>query len=228
MTKKRFKSYEDCKINIVYKTPTPDWTCVAASNLTQKKNYAVYNSPEKKERLVKYLLKANHTSIFEHCYITVIISNVSRSFLAQITRHRMGSFTSASQHYQEYDEYPNILHPNMVDNLDAKRILDDLDMYYKSLINRGIPKEEARQILPNAKAVNIMWTVNARSLINFLNLRMCERNVTEMLLFAKAMSTIAKGWWPNLFNLVGPDCFMTGNCKQGRMACDNQSKNLKK
>ena len=44
------------------------------------------------------------------------------------------------------------------------------DNMYNYCIESGIPKEEARQVLPNAKAVNLMWTVNARSLVNSLNM----------------------------------------------------------
>jgi thymidylate synthase (FAD) len=133
----------------------------------------------------------------------------------------MGSFTAASQHYQKYDEYSNIVHPDMI-NVSVEHFFSFVDDYYKTLIDMGIPKEEARQVLPNAKAVNIMWTVNARSLINFLNLRLCKRNVTEMLWFALKMSSVAREWWPELFNLVGPDCVMTGKCTQGAMGCDKK------
>lgn len=222
-----FKSYDDCRIIVVQKTPDPGKVCHTACCITQKKDFANITQKEKKQ-FIKFLLKANHTSVLEHCYMTVIISNISRSFLAQITRHRMGSFTSASQHYQEYDDYPNVLHPSMVDNDKTKHILKSIDTYYKYLICEGIPKEEARQILPNAKAVNIMWTVNARSLVNFLNLRMCVRNVAEMISFADIMSLIARSWWPDLFDLVGPDCFMTGHCNQGAMACEKGKKMIAK
>ena len=215
------KCYDDCKIRVIQKTNDPGWVCKMASDMTQRKDHISYKSPEKEKQMIKYLLEANHTSIFEHCYITVIIVNVSRSFLAQITRHRIGSFTSASQHYQEYSGYPNVLSPGMIKDSIVKELLSFVDQVYNRLICEGVPKEEARQILPNAKAVTIMWTVNARSLVNFLNLRMCKRNVSEMLLFAHKMSSIAKAWWPSLFDLVGPDCFMT-ECTQGRMACSEK------
>lgn len=210
-------TYGNCNIAVLQSTDDPNWFIDKACAITQKQN--THNSLNTEPgKLIKYLLTANHTSVFEHCFITVLITNVSRSFLAQITRHRMGSFTSASQHYQEYNEYPNIVHPDM-DDSDTKNFFAMADKYYERLISEGIPKEEARQVLPNAKAVNIMWTVNARSLVNFLNLRMCKRNVAEMLWFANRMSYIATQWWPELFTLVGPDCFMKGQCFQGVMSC---------
>lgn len=188
-----------------------------ACNLTQKKNLSKPKSEMEQVKLVKYLFNANHTSPFEHCYITFLLRNVSRSFLAQITRHRMGSFTSASQHYTTYNTFPNIIDPHMLNMDTVKQFLDQADEMYSYLISVGLPKEEARQVLPNAKAVNLLWTVNARSLINFFNQRLCKRNVQEMYEFALKLRNVCLLWWPELFGLVGPDCEVLGGCTQGKM-----------
>lgn len=214
-------TYEDQKIIIVRKTEAPMMVIRDAATLTTG-NFI--KSPEK---LVERLLKANHTSLFEHVSMTLLIRNVSRSFLAQITRHRMSSFTSASQHYQDYSDYPIVVSPDInIKDLDylhwqneaCSSALKD----YKDMMDEGIPQEEARQILPNAMAVKILWTINARSLINFLNLRLCNRNVLEMRMFAINLHKICQDWFPELFNFVGPDCFMT-ECKQGAMSCQKES-----
>jgi len=218
---KKLLTYYDCKIDVIQCTQNPNKMVRVASRITQHRvdDYNTEVDKYSTKHLIKYILTANHTSIFEHCYITVYITNVSRSVLAQITRHRMGSFTSASQHYQEYDEYPNIMHANMYKDPEVQDLLESVDKCYKRLIASGVPKEEARQILPNAKAVNILWTVNARSLINFLNLRLCERNVHEMVSFANKMRDVTIEWWPELFSLVDADCIMHKECRQGRMSC---------
>ena len=96
-------------------------------------------------------------------------------------------------------------------------LLEQANQMYKHLISVAVPKDEARQILPNAKAVNIMWTVNARSLINFFNQRLCKRNVNEMYYFALKLHNICMLWIPELFDLVGPDCEVWGGCTQGKM-----------
>ena len=77
--------------------------------------------------------------------------------------------------------------------------------------------EEARQILPNSKAVNILWTINARSLINFFHQRLCYRNVEEMRIFADRMHAVCMGWFPQLFQFVGPECTFMKRCNQGKM-----------
>ena len=212
----KYLTYRDMEIIVIRSTAVPINVVGMACSLTQKQG--IENKADSK--LIKYLFTANHTSPFEHCYITLLIKNVSRSFLAQITRHRMGSFTSASQHYQKYDNYPNILDPRMVDMEAVTHICNQADSTYEWIISNGIPKEEARQILPNAKAVNLLWTVNARSLINFFNQRLCKRNVREMRMFAESLLTTCIDWFPDLFIWVGPDCKTLGGCTQGRMKAE--------
>lgn len=211
------KSYDDLRIKTVQSTKHPRELVALACNLTQKRKIEVNISEVTSVKLVEYLFKANHTSPFEHCFITFLLENVSRSFLAQITRHRMGSFTSASQHYTTYHKFPNIIDPRMVNMDEVVQFLNQADEMYSHLISVGIPKEEARQVLPNAKAVNLLWTVNARSLINFFNQRSCKRNVDEMYYFAVKLRNQCLVWWPELFNLVGPDCETLGGCTQGKM-----------
>jgi thymidylate synthase (FAD) len=192
-----------------------------AAVITQKRldNSENISMPEHgAAKLCKYLVSANHTSLLEHAVITLMIQNVSRSFLAQITRHRMSSFTAASQHYQEYSGYDDIVDEQLTRIPLVKNTLRTVDLAYKDLINHyDVAPEEARQILTNSKAVNILWTVNARSLINFLNLRLCKRNTKEMLRFARAVHGLAKNWFPEVFNHVGPDCVMLNFCRQGHM-----------
>ena len=209
--------YSDIRIEVMQCTPYPDNLVASACSITQKQSLHKINVGADYGKLIKYLFTANHTSPFEHAYITFLITNVSRSFLAQITRHRMGSFTSASQHYQKYDSYPNVLNPEMISMEEVSQFLEQADAMYSYLISNNIPKEEARQVLPNAKAVNILWTVNARSLINFFNQRLCRRNVEEMANFARRLLIECKKWFPDLFELVGPDCITLGGCTQGRM-----------
>jgi len=214
----KFRTYEDLDITVIRRTGNPGSVVYRAANLTQTNIEGQIVDPPKEDiaKLIKFLVKANHTSILEHAHITFQISNISRSFLAQITRHRMASYTSSSQHYQMYDNYPNVFHKS-IDIKEVRDLHEHMDDMYRSLLNRGIPKEEARQVLPNSKAVNLLWTINARSLMNFLNLRLCKRNVAETLHFAEIIKDLVIDWFPELFDLIGPDCEMTGECTQGFM-----------
>ena len=91
---------------------------------------------------------------------------------------------------------------------------------YNLLMQDGEAKEEARMLLPMSAGVNVVVTMNARSLINFLQLRLCRRNAQEMQMLAASMYTMCYDWFPELFSMIGPYCFMhNGRCNQGKMSC---------
>lgn len=139
--------------------------------------------------------------------------------MAQLTRHRVGSFTSASQHYADYSDMPFVVSEAMAQDKWACEHLKIVKDAYDSLQRSGMPKEEARQILPNAMAVNLIWTVNARSLLNFFRQRLCRRNVEEMHIFADKVLAKVIDWWPDFGELMGPPCATDGKCNQGFLSC---------
>ena len=137
------KSYQDLKITIVRATSSPASIVKLASDLTQKKitnDDDLIIRPASKE-LHRFLVRANHHSIFEHGIITVLIQDVSRSFLAQITRHRMASYTAASQHYQEYSDYDDIVSREAKDSGFIQLVLEKATDNYLRAIETGIKSE---------------------------------------------------------------------------------------
>jgi len=202
------------------KTPISAEIMQFACDITQKKADDITNK-KMSSNLAHYLLKAEHDSIFEHSSITFLARGVSRSLLAQITRQRTFKFTSASQHYQNYKDYPMSIRPGWDENEKIKAIykqsLESSLNYYLALIRYGEPPEEARQVLPNACTVNIMITADPRNLVKFLRARLCKRNTMEMFLFANTLLGICRNWIPQIFRLVGPPCIMDGKCNQGKM-----------
>jgi len=95
---------------------------------------------------------------------------------------------------------------------------------YKLLCDM-VPVEEARMVLPNASAVNIIWTVNARSLANFIAQRECLRNVGEMIHIASRLHQFLKTSWPAFGKAIGPECMFT-KCNQGKMTCGEPYKRM--
>lgn len=174
-------------------------------------------------RLLEYVLKANHTSVLEHAVISFRITNISRATLDQLTRHRMGSFTASSTHYQDhanYEHFVDILSFNIHGFLEC---IAQCVHNYKIAVKRDT--QTARQILPLSVGVAVNWTVNARALVNFLNLRLCRRNTVEMILLARQVHAAASEWFPECFNsqYVHEDCLTPRLCQQGIMRCDDSS-----
>lgn len=135
--------------------------------------------------------------------------------MAQIRTHRLASFTCSSQHYQDYRDY-NLLSAGLDE--EAVQIMQAAIKKYGEMVDAGVPKEKARQILPEAMEVNMIMTANARQLAYMINLRMCRRNCEEMQQVMGLLLQQCKEWFPVFFDFIGPDCLMTG-CSQGHMAC---------
>ena len=212
-------SYQKLQIETLPGTsPDADVIVQRAIRITQKLSTGTLTKAD--PEVIKFLLTANHTSIFEHCTFQCYITGMSRSLQMQLVRHRMGSFTMSSQHYQDSRDYDMIVHPELMHNSILQDTLIITNSNYEKLIDQQhVKPEEARQILPQAKGSHGLWTVNARSLINFLNLRLCKRNVDEMIYFAKLIHKRVHSWFPQLFKHVHADCIMLKECRQKHLSC---------
>ena len=198
---------------------------------------------EKMWNLVKKVLDSGHQSVAEHVYFTFAIEGVSRSLLAQITRHRAGIvFSQQSQRYVEIKE--NI---NEVQNFRAFPVSkreDAIKMcnkyfvnvnesncsgYIESLweylnaINDGLKPEDARNFLPNATKTNITMSINYRELIHICNLRLCTRAQKEIRDLFKLIVEEVKKQDERLASYLVPTCEINGFCKENK-CCGSKPK----
>lgn len=220
----KIMTYDQMQIEIIQATPHPLQILSKACQMTMKQ---YVNDQEISKNLLSFLITSEHTSILEHIVLTVWVTGVSRSFLAQITRHRHMSPTSSSQHYQDYRDYPIVISSKLLPPQRQTMIeaAEDAYDYYEELVDwHSVIPEEARQVLPNCAAVNLLMTWNLRSLLNLCRIRCCNRNVEEMRIFANRMREIVWAHIPELYGLIGPPCFTdkTG-CNQGRMECEQKA-----
>ena len=142
------------------------------------------NKTEDAARLIRYLIKHNHWSPFEHAYMTIGI-HTSRAIGAQLLRHRSFTFQELSQ---RYTETPVTTIPQMrmkantnrqsstdlaSTGLNAKAInaISASVAVYKELVAAGVATECARMVLPMATETHIYMTGNVRSWIHFLAIR---------------------------------------------------------
>ena len=212
------KSYKDMTVEVLAATPYPQTIVGLAQGLTMGSTDV--NAITSKQ--ARFLVDAEHTSLFEHVVYTFLIQGMSRSLLAQITRQRTASPTSGSQHYQDYSSYPCVVHEELIENEHMQHALAQGYHGYASMLLNDIAREEARQCLPNAAAVNYLWTIDARNLFFFLRQRLCNRNVTEMRVLAFKVLSLAQDHFPELFLLAGPQCFRE-KCKQGFLQCEEKT-----
>lgn len=200
----------------------------------------------KTEEFLRMLTEIGHESPIEHVSFSFAIEGVSRSLLAQITRHRIASFSVQSQRYVRERGFEYVTPPEIADIPEARRLfekaMDDdqknyealtaqlFDKHFKSFIENGLPEkqarrhaekraiEDARYVLPNACATRIVMTANARSLQHFFCLRCCERAQWEIRALAQEMYKLVFSVAPILFSKSGPPC-VDGECTEGKMCC---------
>jgi thymidylate synthase (FAD) len=177
---------------------------------------------ETAKRKIKMVTGYGHASVIEHASFTFSLEDVSRAMTHQLVRHRIASYTQQSQRYVTYDTLEKYVTPQSItDNDEAKKTFDDtlekISETYQKLLKIGIPKEDARFILPNAAKTNIIVTMNARELRHFFNLRCCARAQWEIIEIAVEMLKQAKKAAPALFENCGPTCVELGYCTEGKM-----------
>lgn len=186
-------------------------------------------------KFIEKLMKKDHLSPLEHACFTFAIEGVSRSLLAQITRHRIASFSVQSQRY--VNEHSDNNEGGTFDYIVPPRIealgKEYVDKYEKQMqtiqgwydewcellsINGHKGQEDARFVLPNAAETKMIVTMNARELLHFFELRCCTRAQWEIRELATEMLKLAKEIAPNIFKKAGPSC-VRGGCSEGEMTC---------
>ena len=201
---------------------------------------------EKTVSFIDRLMSLGHESPIEHIIFTFGIEGVSRSLLAQMTRHRIASYSVKSQRYVNEGHFEYIIPEEIEKDEKAKGIFikamqDDERTYneladilkekhYKAFIEEGLDEkkamaqaekkaiEDARYVLPNACETKLIATFNARSLINFFHHRCCERAQWEIRELACRMLSLVKEVSPTIFKVAGPRC-VSGPCPEGKMSC---------
>jgi len=149
------------------------------------------------------ILKKHHEDVLEHASATFEIVGVSRALLAQLTRHRLCSFSVRSQRYCN-EESAEFLIP-----LDIKKSLSNSNLYhdflldvkklYKNLIANGIKKEDARMVLPQSTLTNLVMTANFRQLRHIFKLRCHKSAQWEIKEMARCMLTVMYTQTPTVF-----------------------------
>lgn len=170
-----------------------------------------YNSePSPEGKTMNFCLRSGHTSVLEHTYFTFEISGVSRALLAQITRHRIASFSVRSQRYCSEEGFgyvtPKSISNNERANYIYNELMEKIEEYYETLQSLGIPNEDARMVLPNACETVIVMSMNLRSLMNFFNERLCTCAQWEIRECAQKMRKCILDKEPKFAPMCVPKC----------------------
>lgn len=238
------------KVTLIAHTPDPERTIACAAKLCYSPSSieTVHQglTDEKVASFVEMLSEIGHESPIEHASFTFGIEGVSRALLAQITRHRMASFSVQSQRYVAENSFEFVTPPEIAAEPEALAIFEqamreDQERYDQiteilkkkhkeaflaegkdeKTANRMAEKkaiEDARFVLPNACETKMIVTMNCRSLLNFFRHRCCNRAQWEIQDVANQMLALVKQVAPEIFKKAGPPC-VAGPCPEGKMSC---------
>ena len=200
-------------------------TCYSAMHVEQLQAWAEEKDPAP---FLESVLSSGHLSVLEHASFTFFVEGVSRSLLAQLTRHRIASFSVQSQRYVSMERGFDYIIPPAILALgedaaaEYRRQMETCAEWYRTWQEKlgGGPaaNEDARFVLPNACETRVTLTMNCRELMHFFALRTCRRAQWEIRLMAEKMLSECKKAAPSLFEHAGPGC-VRGACPEGKRSC---------
>ncbi len=230
-------------VKLLTYTPEPEKVIAAAAKLCYSKSdvedIEKNLTEEKITSFLDMLTEIGHESPIEHAVFTFGVSGVSRSLLAQLTRHRMASYSVKSQRYVNEGGFEYVIPPEIASDEEAMRYDEEsyhrlsqilIEKHKKALMANGLCEkeafkkaekqaiEDARFVLPNACETKLVFTMNARSLYNFFAHRCCNRAQWEIRALANEMLREVTKVAPSLFKKAGPPCLF-GTCPEGKMTC---------
>lgn len=215
------------KCRLLACTPDPERVVAAAARLCYAPVSAdeIHHGIDESDvhRLIRSLRQVGHLSPFEHATFTFSIEGVSRALTHQLVRHRIASYSQQSQRYVDENRFEFIVPPSVAANSAAlaefSGAMEMAAAAYHRLAEMGIPREDARFVLPNACETKIVVSMNARALLNFFAHRICRRAQWEIRLLAEAMLDEVRPVAPVLFEVAGPSCETEGVCHEGIRSC---------
>jgi len=213
-------------VKLIGFTPDPEKIPAMAAKLTHSKTKPQdlgKTSNKELKAILEQVVNLGHTSVVEHASFTFAISDVSRSLTHQLVRHRIASFSQQSQRYVNLNEPNYVTPPKIAKGKQMKKAYDQtmkmIWKEYNKLLQMDIPAEDARYVLPNATCTNIIVTMNARSLLNFFELRCCLHAQWEIRTLANLMLKEVKKAAPTIFKNAGPLCKSKKVCPENKKEC---------
>ncbi|MCL6451611.1 MAG: FAD-dependent thymidylate synthase [Acetobacteraceae bacterium] len=215
------------KVRLVAHTPAPELVVARAARTCYSHldlgSLPFGGDPAAASRLISRLLDSGHLSPLEHAVFTFAVSDVSRVTLAQLTRHRLASYSVESQRQvpvgpSSYVEPPSLLRVPGARELFSAQVRSAIDCY-RRLVELGVRREDARYCLPQAVTTSLFLTLNARELLLVASQRLCRRAQWEIRRLVHLMVREASRVAPALMARAGPPCLKEGVCPEGRFSC---------
>ena len=164
------------KAIIIGLSDTDEKVCAAGGRISTQAGsameiWAKSQDKEKNASLINKVTKSGHNSTVEHAYYNIVFENVSVTVEQFMIEYRLASFTVKSRRYVDFGEVgyytPDFENDTLKDEFTAH--IDGLFKIYQELTDNGIPKEDARFVLPYCFRSNFICSLNAREFLHVLH-----------------------------------------------------------
>jgi thymidylate synthase (FAD) len=201
------------QVKLIHITPNAEELITYMARVS---NPANQSNTETSQRLIRYLIEHQHWSPFEMVNMCVSIET-TRSIAAQILRHRSFSFQEFSQRYAPVTEMPEIPQLRTQDTKNRQNSIDNLDeeldkkfqleiakqycqayRLYRDMIDAGIAKECAREVLPLSTPTKLYMNGTIRSWIHYCQLRCGNGTQLEHRMIANGAYKLLEEHLPNV------------------------------
>ena len=201
------------QVSLVHVTPNAE---ELISYMARVSNPSNQSNTETSQRLIRYLIEHKHWSPFEMVNMCVEI-NTTRSIAAQILRHRSFSFQEFSQRYAEVAEVAAPPQFRKQDTKNRQNSTDDLSLtlryqytgetiklynqcydLYQRMLEDGVAKECAREVLPLATPTRLYMNGSIRSWIHYCQLRCGNGTQLEHKMIADGAYKLLQEHLPNV------------------------------
>ena len=220
------------KVTLLSHTPEVQKTCAIAARTCYSAMHtdelAAWADEKDPGAFLAGVIASGHLSVLEHASFTFLVEGVSRSLLAQLTRHRIASFSVQSQRYVSMAQGFDYIVPPAIRALGADAVaeygrqMEEMARWYarwQEMLGGGPEaNEDARFVLPNACETRLTMTMNCRELLHFFSLRTCSRAQWEIRAMATEMLRLCRREAPAIFASGGPGC-VRGACPEGKRSC---------
>lgn len=210
------KNNKESSVRIINYTPEPERICAAAAKISTTKGSALdifeeTTCGEKSHKLIKQVIECGHKSIVEHIYFNIAFDNVSVIVEQFLIEFRLASFTVKSRRYVDFRSMgyytpkwrlkSNDINKNDIAN-DYRNHSEYLFRQYEMFVNEGIPKEDARFVLPYSFNSNLYCTVNGRELAHIIYSALYGRgkDFSEIRLLGESLLKQAYNICPSAFS----------------------------
>ena len=200
------------KVTLLNSYANEDFAKLAAANCVGK-----LDNPTDKG--LQVAVNSGHYSVLEHLPLTFLIEDVSRVTEVQLVRHRIASYSIRSGRCTKANNNkPWYQIPKSIKNNDSIAKLftemnENIYSFYTAMIEQGIPKEDARYILPQGFLTDIVVSMNARAFIEQCEKRLCKKAQWEIREMFTQMKECIKYIYPIVYEQLEPPC-AKGGCTE--------------